>query len=135
MSQPVPAKIFVSHSHHEKEIAGWIKGELERFGAFGFVAHEDINPTEEWQGAILKNLKECDVFLALLSGNFATSDWTDQESGIAIALGKVIVPVKVNLDPYGFIGKYQALKWDSEEPENKLEEACQSSFRQEGIDD
>jgi len=121
MSQPTPpTKIFVSHSHHEREIAGAIKDELNRFGGLAFVAHEDINPTEEWKSALLRNLRECDVFLALLSGNFASSEWTDQESGIAVALGKVIVPVKVNLDPYGFIGKYQALRWDFEEPKLSL---------------
>jgi len=106
------SKIFISHSHHEKEMAGEIKSEVGRFGASAFVAHEDIRPTREWQDEIIENLKQCDVFLAILTSNFEKSEWTDQETGIAIALGKTIIPIKIDIPPYGFVGKYQALKWN-----------------------
>jgi len=43
-----------------------------------------------------------------LTESFAASDWTDQEIGIAVALRKIIVPMKLTLDPYGVIGRYQA---------------------------
>ncbi len=114
------AKIFLSHSHHDREIAGDLKDEIELFGADVFIAHEDIKPTQEWQEAILENLKNCDVFVALLTDRFEDSDWTDQETGIALALGKIIIPINIDLDPYGFISKYQALKWDLEEPKLSL---------------
>src|SRR5437773_3220417 len=112
-----PTKIFLSHSHHDKELAGTLKDELERFGCEVFVAHEDINPSQDWQEAILKSLRECDAFIPILTENFPGSDWTDQETGIAIALRKVIVPIKIRDDPYGFIGKIQALKWDIDDEE------------------
>ncbi len=111
-------KIFLSHSHHDRELAGEIKAELQLFGADVFVAHEDIKPTQEWQEAIMQYLKECEAFVALLTDRFEDSDWTDQETGIALALEKIIIPIKLDLDPYGFISKYQALKWDLEDPEN-----------------
>ncbi len=112
-----PTKIFLSHSHHDKELAGTLKDELEGLGCEVFVAHEDINPSQDWQEAILKSLRECDAFIPLLTESFAASDWTDQETGIAIALRKVIVPIKIQDDPYGFIGKIQALKWDIDDEE------------------
>jgi len=110
--------IFVSHSHRDKEIASTIKEELERIGLSVFVAHEDISPTEEWQGTILKKLKECDVFLALLTKDFEKSHWTDQETGLAIAFNKAIIPIKIDANPYGFISKYQALRWQSDPKQN-----------------
>ena len=109
-------KVFVSHSHKDKELAGSIKEELERAFEFDvFVAHDDINPSEEWRRAILEELKECDVFLALLSRDFEDSNWTDQESGAAVAWDKTVVPISIDINPYGFISKFQAFKWDSED--------------------
>ena len=117
MSEPRHPRIFLSHSHFEKETAGTIKKELDKLGCKCFVAHEDIVPTKVFEDEILKNLRECDALLALLTENFAKSNWTDQETGIAIALNKLVVGVKMGIDPYGFIGKYHAAKWDFEEPE------------------
>ncbi len=114
----IMARIFISHSHHDRETAGEIKKRLASYGASVFVAHDDIRPTQEWQDAIIENLKTCDAFLALLTDRFADSDWTDQETGIAVALDKIIIPLKIDLDPYGFIGKYQALRWSSDKDES-----------------
>jgi hypothetical protein len=106
------SKLFISHYHKEKELAGRIKGRLEnRFNIDVFVAHDDINPTEEWQETILRELETSNVFIMLLSRDFKTSDWTDQETGIAIQLKQKIIPVALDIPPYGFAGKYQALKW------------------------
>lgn len=117
--------IFVSHSHYDKEIAGDIKDAVERYKANVFVAHEDIRPTKDWQEEIQETLKDCDVFVALLTDRFAESEWTDQETGIAVALGKTIIPIKLDLDPYGFISKLQALKWNDE----KTEKSCRQLVR------
>lgn len=110
------AKVFISHSHQDREVAGEIKDKVEPFGVNVFVAHEDIKPTQDWQESILDNLKHCDAFVALLTNRFEESEWTDQETGFAVALSKIIIPIKIDLDPYGFIKKYQALKWDAEKP-------------------
>ena len=61
-------------------------------------------------------LRECDIFIALLTRAFSESDWTDQETGFALALGKTIIPVKLHRDenPHGFIDHIQALKWNKE---------------------
>jgi hypothetical protein len=48
--------------------------------------------------------------MPLLSASFRESKWTDQEIGIAIARKKVIVPLSLDLTPYGFIAKYQAIR-------------------------
>jgi hypothetical protein len=86
-----------------------LKGDLELFGATAFVAHSDIHPTREWQDEIENALATADCLVALLTSDFHDSDWTDQEIGYAVARGMPIIPVKLGSDPYGFIGKYQAV--------------------------
>jgi hypothetical protein len=50
-----------------------------------------------------------DAFVALLTPDFHASKWTDQKIGFAFARGVPIVAVRMGLDPYGFIEKFQAL--------------------------
>jgi len=105
-------RIFLSYSHKDKNLSGELKETLERDGFEVFMAHEDIEPTKEWEIEIIRNLKECDIFIPIVSNNFLESKWTDQESGFAFAKDKFIIPIDIGLVPYGFIGKYQALKFD-----------------------
>lgn len=105
-------KIFLSYSDLDKEIAGQIKHALEDYGLEIFLAHEDIEPLAEWVNTIRAELEACDVFVPILTENFNKSYWTGQETGIAIAHNKLIVPLKVTVDPHGFISHLQALKMD-----------------------
>lgn len=124
MSDEEPIRVFLSYSSKDKEFAGQLKAELEERGLEAFLAHEDIEPTKEWEGVILENLKECDVFIPLLSENFKESEWTDQETGVAVSEGKVIIPLKIDADPYGFIGKIQALK-----RRRSIPDTCEDIFK------
>lgn len=109
-------QVFISYSSEDKFLAGRIKRILEGYGLSVFLAHDDIPPICEWQEEISKNLKNCDVFLAILTKSFCKSKWTDQEIGMAFALDKLIIPLKVDTAPYGFISKIQACKLDLQNP-------------------
>ncbi len=105
-------KVFISHITKYKNIAMDLKNNLlDRFGISSFVAHHDIEPTEEWRGEILNALSSFDVFIALLTEGFEQSNWTDQEIGFAVARNKLIIPINIGVTPYGFISKYQQLKY------------------------
>jgi hypothetical protein len=101
-------KIFLSYSHLDKNLAGKIKKGLHQYGVNAFLAHHDIEPSEEWADRILKELRNCDVFMPILTKHFNHSKWTDQETGCALILKKLILPLKVDIDPQGFISRYQA---------------------------
>lgn len=105
-------KVFLSYSSLDKTFAGNIKKALEAFGIEVFVAHEDIEPSAQWVDTILAELNACDVLIPILTDNFHQSLWTDQEVGIAVAGTKLVIPVKITTDPYGFISNVQALKLD-----------------------
>ena len=104
-------RVFISHISQYKIDAMTIKDALEVFGIASFVAHSDIEPTEEWQTEIERALHSMDLFIALLTEGFKESNWTDQEVGFALARKAPILPINRGTNPYGFIGKYQALKW------------------------
>ena len=102
-------RAFISHKAEVKALATGLKECLHHNGIASFVAHEDIEPTQEWQMQIEKALFSMDVLIALLTDEFGNSNWTDQEVGVAVGRQVLIIPVKLGKDPYGFIGKYQAV--------------------------
>jgi len=79
-------KVFLSYSSKDRVIARKIKRGLNTFGVATFLAHDDLTPTVEWEEEILCALRECDAFLPILTENYPTSSWTDQEVGVAVGL-------------------------------------------------
>jgi hypothetical protein len=108
-------RVFLSHKNEVKKETAELKEKLKLFGISGFVAHEDIHPTKEWQDEIENALFSMDAFVALMTEEFHDSIWTDQEVGVAFGRSVPIISIKLGKDPYGFIGKFQALScsWDS----------------------
>jgi TIR domain len=115
-----PILSFLSYSHKDRLLAGSIRDAFWLYGISAFLAHEDIQPSQEWQDEISRTLHACEVFFPLLTDSFHGSDWTDQETGIAVALNKIIVPLKATLNPYGFIGRYQAQAFPGEKRNGAL---------------
>lgn len=102
-------KLFISHLASDKINAQKLKDKLEKYGISSFVAHTDIEPTREWQNEIEMALRTCDALVALMISGFHESKWTDQEIGLALGRDLLIIPVRMGQDPYGFIGKFQAI--------------------------
>jgi hypothetical protein len=108
-------RLFLSHKVEVKKETSELKASVGLLGVSCFVAHEDIHPTKEWQDEIENALVTMDGFVALLTDNFHESDWTDQEVGYALARGVPLIAVRLGRNPYGFIGKFQALSstWET----------------------
>jgi signal recognition particle subunit SEC65 len=104
------ARVFLSHLAVNKVETSDLKEVLKLYGITAFVAHEDIEPTREWQTEIESALSTMDALVALLAPGFKESNWCDQEIGVAIGRQIPIIAVRKALDPYGFIGKYQVLQ-------------------------
>lgn len=119
-------RLFLSHvSAHKVAIAG-LKNDLLLRGISGFVAHEDIAPSLEWESEIDLALRSMDALLALLTHEFHSSKWTDQEVGFALGRGVLVIPVRLGLNPYGFIGKVQGLAGSLEQSEDMADTLVQT---------
>lgn len=103
-------RIFISHTSSRRESAHRLKEALANYQIAAFVAHDDIEPTREWQAEIETALRTMDCLVALISPDFMQSQWCDQEVGIAIGRGRLVVPLRVGSDPHGFLAKYQGVQ-------------------------
>jgi len=109
-------RLFVSHLASERKLAGQLQESLLSYGISAFVAHNDIEPTLEWQSQIEAALATADSLVALLHPKFHESKWTDQEIGFAMGRGLPVFAVRFGQDPYGFIGRFQAFTGDGKTP-------------------
>ncbi len=108
-------RLFVSHLATHRAFAGELQEHLFRYGISSFVAHNDIEPTLEWQTQIETALSTCDALVALLHDKFHASNWTDQEIGFAMGRGVPTFAVRLGETPYGFIGRFQAFNGTNKE--------------------
>jgi hypothetical protein len=99
----------MSHTSADKVKATRLRDCLAPYYISGFVAHQDIHPTAEWQIEIERALFAMDAFLAIHTKGFSLSFWAQQEIGFAVARGVKIISFKMGEDPTGFISKHQAL--------------------------
>lgn len=107
--EPKPLKLFASHLAVQKAIVGAVGEELERWGIELFVAHDSIEPDQEWQVEIEKALKICNAGVVFLFPDFEKSAWCDQEVGWLLGREVPCYALKFqNRDPYGPLGKKQA---------------------------
>ena len=113
---PGMLRLFLSHVSKHKVAVSKLKWQLRKYGIAPFVAHEDIEPSQEWQNEIELALRSMHALVALLTPDFHQSKWTDQEVGVALGKGTLVIPVRLGLDPYGFVGKVQGLPGSLDDP-------------------
>lgn len=121
-------RAFISHLTDERKQAADLQTSLERFGISGFVAHNDINPTLEWQTEIETALSTCDVLIALIHPNFVSSKWCDQEVGYALGRGIPVFTVRCGADPHGFVSRFQAFNGNGKQPLQIARELFDAAF-------
>lgn len=104
--------VFISHRSDRSHRAHILKQQLSDYGISSFVAHNDIEPTEEWQIYIEKALYSSDALVALVCDDFSPNAWTDQEIGIALGRQIPVCPITLTrtAKPSGFLQKIQAFR-------------------------
>ena len=108
---------FISYSTRDKQSAHETKKALTNAGFSTFLAHDDLQVSEEWRDSIIDELKICSIFVVLLSANFKASEWCAQEIGFIVSRPEVLV-VPLSLDgtvSFGFISKLQSKRIHSDD--------------------
>lgn len=104
-------RLFISHRDGDKKAAHELASHLKKRNVSCFVAHDAIEPDEDWQKEIERALQTMDAMLALITETFFESAWTNQEIGFALARGVPVISLKLGTkDPVGFIRNRQAIK-------------------------
>lgn len=103
-------KIFLSHSDEDKKIASELKSILSKYDLDVFLAHEDIEGGSDWVAKLYEEIQDSKIFIMLLTKNYHSSNYTEQETGIAINCRKTILPICIDeTRPYGFASSKQAI--------------------------
>jgi len=108
-------RLFISHVSEHKHHVSKLKQALSIYGVSSFVAHEDIEPTQDWQNEIEVALNTMNALVAMITKDFKDSLWTDQEVGYALGRGIKTIAIKVGKLPHGLLAKQQALKGSFED--------------------
>lgn len=103
-------QVFLSYANENKDIAGNVKRCFEYYGVSAFLAHEDIEFGEEWTREIFSALDLTQVLVVILTDEAKRSSYVNQEIGYAMSRGILILPFKIDVDPFGFTSRIQALK-------------------------
>jgi hypothetical protein len=115
-------RVFISYSTIDRHVAARVKALLTAGGFSVFMAHDDLQVSEEWKARILQELQGADMFVALLSQAFKASDWAPQELGYIVGRPSVAI-VPLSLDgtmPFGFISHIQGKRIPPTGPDAKL---------------
>ena len=92
MSPNERVRAFVSYAHVDRLTAAQTKQVLDAAGFSTFLAHEDLEVSDEWRACLEQELRRCLLFVPLYSENYVASVWGTQESGfIASRLHEVVI--------------------------------------------
>lgn len=60
-------EVFLSHVHEDKALAGKVKEILEANGVSAFLAHMDMEVSEEWRTEIFRHLETSSALIAIVT--------------------------------------------------------------------
>ncbi|MES2923896.1 MAG: TIR domain-containing protein [Verrucomicrobiota bacterium] len=123
-------KLFLSHlSSGGKGQIPLMRAMLATWGISAFVAKEDIQPSREWRLEVEAALETMEVMVPVVEQGFKLSDWCAQEVGWALGRKIEIIPLCIDLDPFGFFGKIQGIQIKGKTPRVVTEELVQQLLK------
>ena len=93
MIPAVPPRVFISHASADAALAFTICDGLESRGVRCWIAPRDVQSDGTYGTEILKGLRECEVFLILVSDAAAESQQVEREAERASHYKKRIIPL------------------------------------------
>lgn len=111
-------RIFLSHVSKDKDKAHRLRDALSAYNISAFVAHDDIEPTLDWQVQIERALHAMDAYVSIHTVGYAESIWCQQETGFAFGNGAKVIALRMGEDPKGFASKHQAISRGTKKAED-----------------
>lgn len=114
-------EIFFSYATEDKALAGSIAAILIKRDIDVFLAHEDIEISEEWRKEILNHLMNDNTLIALLTPNYEKSVWANQEAGYMMGKGGRNIPLiagETDIKNFGFLESFQGIQVEEENLED-----------------
>jgi uncharacterized protein YecT (DUF1311 family) len=90
----MPKKVFISFSSKDLKTAAAICGALEARGHPCWMSSRDVMPGENYQGAIVRAIREAGVMVLVFSANANNSDEIKKEMSLASQSRTMVIPVR-----------------------------------------
>src|SRR5215213_336592 len=90
---------FISYSSNDQLLANFIHSELTRQNLSVFMASVSLRLGEDWTEAIKANLKASSWVILLASRAACQSAFVLQETGMALATDKRLIPILWDINP------------------------------------
>jgi WD40 repeat protein len=91
--------IFISYAHQDAgELAARLRKDLRALGFDAWFDRQRLKAGDAWAKSIEKAIDSCDVAVALLSSGSYDSDICRAEQQRSLQKGKLVIPVRVQLD-------------------------------------
>ena len=87
-------KVFISHSSKDNKVATAVCTALESRGHACWMSSRDIKPGENFQGSIVRAIREAGVMVLVFSSNANNSDEIKKEMALASQSRKMVIPVR-----------------------------------------
>jgi hypothetical protein len=87
-------KVFISHSSKDHKVAMAVCTALESRGHSCWMSSRDIGPGENFQGSIVRAIREAGVMVLVFSSNANNSDEIKKEMALASQSRKMVIPVR-----------------------------------------
>ena len=87
-------QVFISYSSKDSKIASSICGALEARGHHCWMSSRDVRPGENFQGAIVRAIREARVMVMVFSSNANNSDEIKKEMALASHSRLMVIPVR-----------------------------------------
>ena len=102
--------VFLSYDKEDTNAAAIVYEGLKNIGIDCFFAPVDLPVGQDFRIKLMEKIKSCTTIVVLISQNYHTSVYTDQELGIALGLNKNIIPICLDdAIPYGFLDGKQCI--------------------------
>jgi len=116
-------EVFLSYSTQDEAWASEFEDDLKNEGLKTFLASRSIKAGDDWDEEIWTAIRQCNLFVALLTNSAIKSKWCLLEAGAARGLGKVVVPVLRHIsksDLPDALKQFQAREAQSREQQRQL---------------
>ena len=87
-------QVFISHSSKDSKIAASICSALESRGHKCWMSSRDVRPGENFQGAIVRAIREARVMVLIFSTNANNSEEIKKEMALASQSHLMVIPVR-----------------------------------------
>ncbi len=91
-------KVFISHSHVDSALAGWVSRALRSDGLEVFDPGADLLPGDNWAARVAKALEESEAMVVLLTPDAVNSPYVRREMEYALGVKRYsnrLIPVTV----------------------------------------